>query len=264
VIRAANGLVLMVILLAPLSATAQAALGLTATQVSKIAALIHWKGVAVTVYPGVRASLGMNISGPEFKQLTVIQHSTGVTHGIEILPNSEGYVLIRKPGQPYSDVYRADAGFDERGSVRATDVGDTSAIPADVDAEEFRQELAFWSMAADTLPPPPPEDSQSDTNGGSPPTSGAGATAQAPQPAVGALAVQLGAFSTESAAGARLRQLQPFPPGLRSEISLARSNAAQYYRAAVTGFGSRAQAEAFCSARGIAGAACWVRPADAR
>jgi hypothetical protein len=235
-----------------MSALAQTARLLSPGQAARIVALVEWKGVAVALYPGVRLSLGMNVSGPDLKQLTVVQHSAGVTHGIQVLPDFGGYVLIRRGRDDHSDVFRVDEDLQERGSVRTSNVGDTSAIPSNGDAGELRAELLFWSMAADTLPLPP--------NAAQPAPERVASSGVSDRPvAAGSFAVQLGAFGAEAAARGRLRQVGPLPAGLSAEVDKPQGPGARFYRATVTGFATHEQGEAFCTARGIAPTSCWVR-----
>ncbi len=135
------------------SAAAQAVSRLSVAQLSELIALIRAKGEGVVIYPQVLEALGL--SGQKYnaplKQLTILQHSTGISHGILMLPNSDGYILIRGPDSTESDNYRVDINFNLVAAARAVGHGDIAAMSPQTKADELRQEVQFWARAADTL-----------------------------------------------------------------------------------------------------------------
>jgi cytoskeletal protein RodZ len=89
-------------------------------------------------------------------------------------------------------------------------------------------------------------------------------TTTAPAKAAGgAAAVQIGAYSSQALADRGWNDAVGVSPGLAAgkgkRVEQVQSNGATLYRTQVTGFASRADATAFCSALKAAGKACFVR-----
>jgi hypothetical protein len=74
--------------------------------------------------------------------------------------------------------------------------------------------------------------------------------------------VQLGAFSNETAARARLAALGPAPAGLRGAVTRRVIGNAVFFRAVMGNFATELEAREFCRNLRVGAAACWVRLAD--
>ena len=82
--------------------------------------------------------------------MTIRQRSTGVSHGIIVLPKSRGYLLLRGGDPASADSFWVDMNFDLVRSVRTVAQGGIASIPSETRDAELAQEIAFWAMVADS------------------------------------------------------------------------------------------------------------------
>lgn len=117
------------------------------------------------------------------------------------------------------------------------------------------------AQAAQALKPTLPATSPAPTQTATP--SENKAAAPAPKVATGDVAVQIGAVSSTALADKAWNEAVAAAPGLAAgkgkSVERIERNGGALYRTAVTGFASRADAQAFCDRLKAAGKACFVR-----
>jgi outer membrane biosynthesis protein TonB len=136
-----------------------------------------------------------------------------------------------------------------------------AAAPAP-NATALRPALPAAPAPAATTPAPAPKAAPAPAPVVTPPPK----TASVPAPttsAAGAAAVQIGAFSSQALADKGWNDAAAIAPGLAAgkgkRVERVPSGGGFLYRTQVTGFASRADASAFCSALKAAGKDCFVR-----